>query len=53
MDPVLRLLQTLEQTRGDTRTQAALTAEFLLMSRPEAERNVADAIVPARAALVR
>jgi hypothetical protein len=36
-DPVHQFLQSLEETRGDTRAQAALTAEFLLMTRSEAE----------------
>jgi tetratricopeptide (TPR) repeat protein len=38
-DP-LHLLQSLEQTHGDIRAQAALFAEFLLMTRPEAERRL-------------
>jgi CRP/FNR family cyclic AMP-dependent transcriptional regulator len=38
-DPVHQFLQSLEETRGDTRAQAALTAEFLLMTRSEAERE--------------
>jgi CRP-like cAMP-binding protein len=38
-DPIHQLLQSLEQTHGDIRAQAALTAEFLLMSRPEPERG--------------
>jgi len=38
-DPIHQLLQSLEQTQGDIRAQATLTAEFLLMARPEAERG--------------
>jgi tetratricopeptide (TPR) repeat protein len=45
VDPIQDLLQGLEKARGDTRAQAALTAEFLVFARPEAEQK------PLRAAL--
>jgi len=39
MDRVHEFLQGLETTQGDPHAQAALTAEYLLMARPEAERD--------------
>jgi hypothetical protein len=45
MDLTQNLLQRLKETQGDTYAQAAVTAEFLLLTRPEAERE------PLRAAL--
>jgi tetratricopeptide (TPR) repeat protein len=39
VDPIKDLLQRLENAKGDTRAQSALTAEFLVMARPEVERE--------------
>jgi hypothetical protein len=37
VDPVRDLLQRLKETQGDTHAQSALTAEFLLINRPDSE----------------
>jgi tetratricopeptide (TPR) repeat protein len=39
MVPIQDLLQRLEKAKGDIRAQSALTTEFLIMARPEAERE--------------
>ena len=39
MNPIDMLLTRLQATQGDTHAQLALTAEFTLLSQPEAERN--------------
>src|SRR5207302_11058503 len=51
MDPMQGLLQRLEETQGDSRAQAAVTAEFLVMTRPEADRERTRAAVDAAAVL--
>src|ERR1700732_2982129 len=45
------LLQRLEKVKGDTRAQSALTAEFLVIARPEAERDALRASLDAAAVL--
>jgi hypothetical protein len=51
MDPVHGLLQRLGDTQGDIRAQAALTAEFLVMTPPNAEREPLHAALDAAAVL--
>jgi tetratricopeptide (TPR) repeat protein len=51
MDPVRDLLARLGQTQGDTYAQAALTAEFLLMTRPEEEQEPLRSALDAAAVL--
>ncbi len=51
MDLTQTLLQRLKETQGDTHAQAAVTAESLLMTRPEAEREPRRAALDAAAVL--
>ena len=51
MVPIQDLLQRLEKAKGDTRTQSALTTEFVVMARPEAEREILRSGLDAAAVL--
>jgi ATP/maltotriose-dependent transcriptional regulator MalT len=51
MDPIHGLIQSLKDTRGDIRAQAALTAEFLVMALPKHEHESIHAAVDAAAVL--
>jgi tetratricopeptide (TPR) repeat protein len=51
VEPIRDLLQRLRDTQGDTRAQAALTAEFLVVSRPDEERGPLRAVLDAAAVL--
>src|SRR6266446_7962647 len=51
MASIQDLLQRLEKAKGDIRAQSALTTEFLIMARPEAERETLRAGLDAAAVL--
>jgi tetratricopeptide (TPR) repeat protein len=51
MNSIEDLLQRLEKAKGDIRAQSALTTEFLIMARPEAERETLRAGLDAAAVL--
>jgi hypothetical protein len=51
MDPVHSFLQSLGEAQGDTRAQAAIAAEFLVMTRPKHEHEMIRAAVDAAAVL--
>jgi hypothetical protein len=51
VDPVQDLLQRLEKAKGDTRVQAVLTAEFLVLSRPDQEQGPLRTALDAAAVL--
>jgi hypothetical protein len=51
MDPIQDLLARLGETQGNTFAQAALTAEFLLMTRPGLEQEPLRAALDAAAVL--
>src|SRR6516162_8078669 len=51
MESACGLIQSLEQTQGDPWAQAAVTAEFLLMTRPESEREALRDALDAAAVL--
>src|SRR4051794_38583053 len=51
MDPVQELLDRLRETQGNPRAQAALTAEFLILARPETEREPLHRVLDAAAVL--
>jgi tetratricopeptide (TPR) repeat protein len=51
MDPIRGLLDRLKETKGDSRAQAVVTAEFLVISRPEADRDRIREAVDAAAVL--
>jgi tetratricopeptide (TPR) repeat protein len=51
VDSIRDLLQRLRETQGDTLAQAALTAEFLVVSRPDEERGPLRAALDAAAVL--
>jgi tetratricopeptide (TPR) repeat protein len=51
MDPIQDLLQRLRETQGDARAQAALTAGFLVLARPNEEREPLRAALDAAAVL--
>src|SRR4029077_17812478 len=50
-DPIQDLLQRLGETQGDAHAQAALTAEFLVLARPDEEREPLRAALDAAAVL--
>src|SRR5271169_6702376 len=51
VDLIDDLFQRLKETQGDTRAQSALTAEFLVVSRPDAEQRPLRAALDAAALL--
>jgi tetratricopeptide (TPR) repeat protein len=51
VDPIRDLLQRLKETQGDTRAQAALTTEFLVLGEPEPEQGRLRAALDAAAVL--
>jgi tetratricopeptide repeat protein len=51
VDPIQDLLQRLGESQGDPRAQAALTAEFLVLARPDEERGPLRAALDAAAVL--
>ena len=51
MDPVTDLLQRLQETQGDIRAQAAVTAEFLIATKQAKDQKLLRAALDAAAIL--